>query len=951
MKRTSYLLTLLTVMSVCLLPSPVFSQNVTLVKDINRFTNSTPSPFTARFSTFPVIGGVCFFSADDGIHGTELWRSDGTTAGTYLVKDILDGAQNGNPSEFAVMNDKLYFSAATNAGIRLFVSDGTAAGTVMLKDVASPFRLTAANNVLYFLSHGGGRLWKSDGTTDGTVMIKDFTVPGPGYNSAIVPYLVPAAGALYFPLILSNNVGVLAFSDGTSAGTVLVNTSAIAPEHITEGTGNKVYFTALNGQDNVRRLWVADNQTGDAAIAAGFNEISISPSCPVAKKGNTLYFAGLAHGNIGASVYAYDMNASSGITLVKDITPPGISSAINQLTEVGGNLYFSARIYKDAIQWKDQLWRCDGTSAGTYLLVDSCSTMNLSRAGSNVYFWASTPATGFEPWKSDGTVAGTVMIKDIFPGPPLSAFSGVGFTWLNNSALFTAYNGINGYELWKSNGTAAGTALLKDINTTTTGSSGIFSPVELQGKLVFGASDGTTPFVKLWASDGTEAGTKRFADKHVSGILQQPGFARLGNYLFFDGTDSLTNRRGLFKFNGNSSTLVKDFTDSISLNTRFIIAADNLVYFCMQDAYTSLFSLWRSDGSAGGTFSLANAITELPGPTAQGRAPVIAGGRLFYLQRNITGQHALWKTDGTLEGTRPATGAFQAFDPSFNSLCAYSGEVYFTAFANGVKQLWKTNGTAGGTVVVNNTVTEFLNPSTAGGWLYFAGTSQGSTTGLELWKTNGTSAGTQLVKDIADGGNSSNPAMLANVNGTLYFFAGTPANGFELWKSDGTGDGTVMVKDITPGSASSSPRQVLAMANAGKMFMLVNNALWVSDGTATGTKPAEGAALASLVNPQQLATAGSRIFFKAYSYAYGEELYSAGVEPVFLPVYTFTGNGNFEDADNWVNGAMPPLEIPAGVEVIINPSAGSECIIRSPVVLKGGKLTVKQNAKLTLLLP
>jgi subtilisin-like proprotein convertase family protein len=60
----------------------------------------------------------------------------------------------------------------------------------------------------------------------------------------------------------------------------------------------------------------------------------------------------------------------------------------------------------------------------------------------------------------------------------------------------------------------------------------------------------------------------------------------------------------------------------------------------------------------------------------------------------------------------------------------------------------------------------------------------------------------------------------------------------------------------------------------------------------------------------------------------------------YAPVYTFIGNGNWTDAVNWKNGNIPPLTLPAGSQILINPSAGSCTLNVAQAIAAGGKLTV-----------
>ena len=142
-----------------------------LVRAIN--PPSEPDGEPASFPFFsPLLtlaGDHLFFRADDGVHGTELWKTDGTAEGTVLVKDIAPGAATARVSDLAAAGGRLYFAATDNEhGRELWESDGTAAGTRLVDDVqpgpgsSAPAQLTAADGNLFFTANDGehGReLW------------------------------------------------------------------------------------------------------------------------------------------------------------------------------------------------------------------------------------------------------------------------------------------------------------------------------------------------------------------------------------------------------------------------------------------------------------------------------------------------------------------------------------------------------------------------------------------------------------------------------------------------------------------------------------------------------------------------------------------------------------------------------------------------------------------------
>ena len=131
---------------------------------------------------------MLFFSANDGENGEELWSSNGTEAGTVMVKDIFTGTNGDQPNSsfpglFVAKDDLLFFVANDGeSGAELWMSDGSESGTEMVADInagadnafTNTSQMVLLDDLLLFTANDGTsgvELWSSDGSESGTQIV------------------------------------------------------------------------------------------------------------------------------------------------------------------------------------------------------------------------------------------------------------------------------------------------------------------------------------------------------------------------------------------------------------------------------------------------------------------------------------------------------------------------------------------------------------------------------------------------------------------------------------------------------------------------------------------------------------------------------------------------------------------------------------------------------------
>ena len=911
-----------------------------LLKDVNTHTaSSVPTDVTP-------LGTLTLFRADDGVHGNEWFRTDGTAAGTSLLKDINPGEAGSRPASgpsaeaarAAAVGGTVFFTAAdASRGAELWKTDGTPGGTVLVKDIrpgvpgSSPTNLTAVGNTLYFVANDGTNgveLWKSDGTEAGPVMVADLA---PGSATAAPVPIGVLNGRLFFAARAPDAGQAppgreLWVTDGTAAGTTLVKNihpsggsepgvivPAISnpPRTETVVSGGALYFAATDPAHG-RELWKTDGTPNGTVLVADMTpgpahtspvDLTVTMATVNGARLESVYFTG-RHAEQPISA-VYRTRPGGGAELVQSLSHNrGLTTGMGN----GGFLILAQPymgtpgLYVHYPHWP----------AGTPMrLVKEMTTLppvegNFRGGGSHIFFLA----PGAEPntvalWRTSGFSGATLVATHPATGPNATDTNARWVLSVGGNGLYYAANDPRyGTELHRVNVDGAGSGRVADLNKDTLG--GVESAVgyvngPAGGRGLFVADDGVHGR-EVWVTDGTEAGTVLLKDITPGPV---PGIRTAGEPMFSPDIN------GLVYFRANASGTRPDespslwVTDGTAAGTRSVgVAGAEVVSFRGKAHILAGPDLWVTDGTAAGTTLVADLD-----PMLRFRDAVAVGDTMYIFAVRQEGGTELWKTDGTQAGTSLVARLSEQADVIGNNppAAALGDALYFItqpASGHGEPTLWRTDGTEAGTRVVRQlpqVSSRLTQMVAAGGKVLLEAGVEGAAdiSRTTVWVAD--DAGARPLPDVAPA-----TADLSAVSGLTpagdfaFFFAQPPGRtALELWRTDGTAAGTTRLTE-----PSASPRP-LGVVDGVYYFAAGNTAtgteLWRSDGSGAGTfmvqdiRPGAGGA-----DPRGLAAAGNRIYFIADDGTHGRELWSmprAAATGTVVGRRVFYNNSAFDGAD------------------------------------------------------
>ena len=400
------------------------------------------NPVPAGYSNGSEIGeiydglGLAWFAANDGVHGSEPWVSDGTAAGTYMLGDLAKGPGGSAPSNFTEISDRMVFTTAQPA--QVWVSDGSTSGTRRLAAL-SPLPGTALFGSTGFWRFRDRVLFVA---VDGQQNVGLWETRGSPTTTRLVSVLrANATGLLHAGQQIDDSVVVFAIgvgrehwlyaSDGTSRGTRRLARFVGWPRRFFRA-GRRLVFVADDGKTG-NELWSTDGTVAGTRLVRDVWPGPRGALWPMGSLGSFILAWG---GNDKLSGWWRSDGTPSGTRFVAPGTHGG-----GVMVTVAGRLLFNGQ--------HSQLWQSDGTAAGTRRLKtipNGGVAGDLGRLVGSRFAYFGVRRPYYELWRTDGTASGTQFVTKIanrmpnFPPRPAGLSRGL--------LYFRHDDGKRGAELW-----------------------------------------------------------------------------------------------------------------------------------------------------------------------------------------------------------------------------------------------------------------------------------------------------------------------------------------------------------------------------------------------------------------------------------------------------------------------------------------------------------------------
>ncbi|MDX1998300.1 MAG: hypothetical protein SF066_11325 [Thermoanaerobaculia bacterium] len=875
--------------------------------------NGSPYRLARVRDAVPFGDHLLFFGRDDE-HGEEIWRTDGTAAGTELVLDSCPGPvssfDDSSRLEGPASSPVRFFQVRRCGapGLFLWATDGTAEGTRPLLETErrapdSPYSIVGDIG-------DTGRLLIAKGPSAGFNVFDEIYFLD-GVTGAFTRWLAapptirvarsadgvgtPWRDRVFFLASEASSGFELWVSDGTGAGTFPLDVTPGAAGTDFRGpwvSDAAAWFLVL-APEAQRGLWITDGTVAGTRRVAELEVTATKPKVVVGP--GRIYFEpkprelwtsdGTAAGTrllsrfdpngfeLAAELVGDDRllfsefnEEEGGVLWSSDGTPTGTTRLLDPCPGPSDCFgYLSTFVFGDAVAYflaRDdahgaELWRSDGTPGGTRA-IDLCSgpcnsdVFPLAASGDRLWFFRRDAANRAGLWRTDGTLETTVAVVGL---PTERGFELAGF--LSNRVVVFAADEFDREEAWvvPIEGTPIATRLRDfDPQDRESGS----DPRDFwrqDGRLLFLGHDDVGD--QIWSTRGTSPSTFSLWSLPGAGPLPSAlgRLAVIGPWALATQTSG-EDRLGrqilrVSTVDGSSVSLPGVvFPDEVLEAQGFTVVGGRAVYF------------QRSSGLAAADPVLGRAVELNPLPTPpDGRRPVIHRGAEFFASSG-----ALWVSDGTAQGTtRP-------FGNDFISLVTATRD-----------KLFLVGGPNDHLFVTERLPSGSLAPRVDLGPLGFG---QLATTDRRLFAFPQTPLSSRQRSLVVSDGTPAGTRRLINalwpevgeavgLGEVLYFAAEEPQAGMELWRSDGTVEGTTRVADLYPGPAGSHPANLRVLD--GRLFFTASdgrhgNELWTSDGSAEGTVRLSDIAPGTLSsNPRNLALVEGDLVFSAHDGTTGRE--------------------------------------------------------------------------------